>query len=186
MAVEIEVDNITQHLRGWEPQEFLARKYKSEPALPIRGGWGYSEVDAVVIDKSHPARIKAQPFDGVGVEHVFAKLRMFEELIGTRPVGKQHAGCGLKLLDQRLVVGEGGKKYDVLRFNISALPLETWETMKAEWEGPDGFTSDDFDIEDHKRRREAATVHYVGEYWFEISSFFGSYGDDEDAAGSNA
>lgn len=55
MAVEIEVENITPYLGKWEPQVFLSRKYKSQPALPIRGGWGYSEADAVVIDKTHPA-----------------------------------------------------------------------------------------------------------------------------------
>lgn len=52
MAVEIEVENITPYLEKWEPQVFLSRKYKSQPALPIRGGWGYSEADAVVIDRS--------------------------------------------------------------------------------------------------------------------------------------
>lgn len=51
MAVEIAVENITPYLEKWEPQVFLSRKYKSQPALPIRGGWGYSEADAVVIDR---------------------------------------------------------------------------------------------------------------------------------------
>ena len=84
MAVEIEVENITPYLKDWEPQDFLSRKYKSQPALPIRGGWGYSEADAVVIDRSHPAAANFRPFNGVEVEHIFARLRMYEELIGCR------------------------------------------------------------------------------------------------------
>ena len=180
MAVEIEVENITPYLGKWEPQVFLSRKYKSQPALPIRGGWGYSEADAVVIDKSHPAAANFRPFNGVEVEHIFARLRMYEELIGCRLEGKQHAGTQIKLKKQSLRGGEDGKKYDVMEFDITALPLEVWEALKAEWEGPNGFRSPDFDQEDHIRRRDAATVHYVGEYWFEISSFFGKSDDDED------
>lgn len=186
MAVEIEVENITSYFKDWEPQEFLARKYKSQPALPIRGGWGYSEADAVVIDKSHPAAANFRPFNGVEVQHIFARLRMYEELIGCRPEGSQHAGCQFKLKKQQLVGGEGGRKYDVMELDITALPLEVWEALKEEWEGPNGIRSPDFDAEEHMRRREAATVHYVGEYWFEISSFFGKYDESDDASGDGA
>lgn len=181
MAVEIEVENITKYHKGNEPQTFLARQYKSQAPLPIRGGWGYSEADAVIIDRSHPAAANFQPFNGVEIEYVFARLRMYEELIGCRPEGKQHLGCNLKLKKQSLRGGENGKKYDVMEFDITALPLEVWEALKAEWEGPQGIRSPDFDQEDHFRRRAEATVHYVGEYWFEISSFFGKYDNDEDA-----
>lgn len=181
MAVEIEVENITPYFEKWEPQVFLSRKYKSQPALPIRGGWGYSEADAVIIDRSHPAAANFRPFNGVEVEHIFARLRMYEELIGCRPERKQHAGTQIKLKKQSLRGDEDGKKYDVMEFDITALPLEVWEALKAEWEGPRGFRSPDFDQEDHFRRRDEATVHYVGEYWFEISSFFGKYDDDEGA-----
>ena len=142
MAVEIEVENITPYFEKWEPQVFLSRKYKSQPALPIRGGWGYSETDAVVIDKSHPAAANFRPFNGVEVEHLFARLRMYEELIGCRPEGKQHAGTQIKLKKQGLRSGENGKKYDVMEFDITALPLEVWEALKAEWQGPDGFHED--------------------------------------------
>lgn len=180
MAVEIEVENITEFYKDWEPQVLLARKYKSRPPLPIRGGWGYSMEDAVVIDKSHPAAANFRPFNGVEVEHVFIQLRLWEELIGTRPPGQQHSGCEFKLIRQALVGGEDGKKYDKMLCDVTALPDEIWEELKAEWEGPNGIRSPDFDAEEHMRRREAATVHYVGEYWFEISSFFGAYGDDED------
>lgn len=182
MATEIEVENVTKYFKDWEPQVFLARKYKSKPPLPIRGGWGYSKEDAVVIDRSHPAAANFKPFNGVEVEYAFIQLRMYEELIGTRQPGEQHMGCKFKLIKQNLVAGEGGKKYDVMLCDITALPDDVFEALKAEWEGPDGFASDDFDVEEHERRRGAATVHYVGEYWFEISSFYGRDGDDEDAS----
>lgn len=181
MAVEIEVDQVTKFYKDWEPQVLLSRKYKSQPALPIRGGWGYSQEDAVVIDRAHPAAANFQPFNGVEIERIFIQLRLWEELIGTRPPGQQHLGCTFKLIKQSLVGGEDGKKYDLMECAITALPDHVWEELKAEWEGPNGFRSPDFDEDDHVRRRDAATVHYVGQYWFEISSFFGKYDDqDED------
>lgn len=60
---------------------------------------------------------------------------MYEELIGCRPEGRQHAGTQIKLKKQSLRGGEDGKKYDVMEFDITALPLEVWEALKAEWEG---------------------------------------------------
>lgn len=180
MAVEIEVDPVTEFYKEWEPQALLARKYKSRPPLPIRGGWGYSKEDAVVIDRAHPAAANFQPFNGVEVERIFIQLRLWEELIGIRPEGRQHSGCQFKLIKQSLVSGENGKRYDLMECDITALPDHVFEELKAEWEGPNGFRSQDFDEDDHLRRRDAAMVHYVGQYWFEISSFFGKY-DDEGA-----
>ena len=178
MASEIQVENVTEFYRDWEPQVLLSRKYRSQPALPIRGGWGYSKEDAVVIDTLHPAAANFRPFNGVEIEHLFIQLRLWEELIGIRPPGRQHSGCKFKLIKQSLVDGANGKMYDFMECDITALPLDDWETLKAEWEGPNGFRSPDFDEADHMRRREAATVRYAGEYWFEISSFFGKDDDD--------
>lgn len=180
MATEIEVDQVTTFYKDWEPQVFLARKYKSQPALPIRGGWGYSKDDAVVIDKTHPAAANFQPFNGVEVEHLFIQLRLWEELIGIRKPGQQHLGCKFRLITQSLVGGDNGKMYDRMECDITALPDHVWEALKAEWEGSHGFGTPDFDEADHMRRREAATVHYVGEYWFEISSFVGKDDDEAD------
>jgi len=167
----VKIERVSDFYRDWEPQDLLARKYKSMSPLPIRGGWGYSKEDAVVIDTTHPAAAHWQPFQGVRIEHAFAQLRMYEELIGIRPEGSQHAGCEKRPLEQMLVRGDEGKLYDVLRFEIKALPLDVWERLKAEWEA--GVDSPGFDRAEHECRREAAMVRYVGEYWFEISSFFG-------------
>ena len=103
MAVEIEVEDVAGFYKDWEPQVLLARKYKSQTALPIRGGWGYSKEDAVVIDRSHPAAANFQPFNGVEVERNFIQLRLWEELIGTRQPGQQHSGCKFKLKQQSLI-----------------------------------------------------------------------------------
>jgi hypothetical protein len=49
--------------------------------LPIRGGWGYSMDDPVIIDKDDPIVPKGRRFDGVGVEYAFVDKRIHAELV---------------------------------------------------------------------------------------------------------
>ena len=174
MARDIEVNPLAGRYKdGWSPHRVLTTVYKSYPELPIRGGWGYSKEDAVIIDRMHPAAANFHPFNGVEIEYIFVKLRMYEELIGMAPLGQQHSGCRYSTREQQLMDGEAGKLYDVLICDLTALPDDVFEELKAIWEGPDGFRSPSFDVEAHQHKHELATVHYVREYWFEISSFFG-------------
>ena len=157
------------------PRQLLSEHFKSIGELPIRGGWGYSEQDAVVIDRDDPIVPSDQPFDGVGIEYVFVEKRIYEELIISRPIGHKHLGVRWTKIGQRLVSGDDGRKFDVLRFDVTAFPETEWDALKGEWEGSGGGRSPDFDLEAHELKRQAAQVHYIAEYWFDITSFFGRY-----------
>lgn len=157
------------------PREIFVQDFKSIGELPIHGGWGYSKEDAVIIDKDDPIVPPGRSFDGIGIEHVFVEKRIYEELIIFRPAGWKHLGIGWERIEQRLVVGDDDRKYDVLRFDVTAFPEAEWEALKTEWEESDYGQSPDFDHEAHQSKREAAMVHYVAEYWFDITSFFGRY-----------
>src|SRR5262245_1324602 len=127
------------------PRKVLAEHFKSlDGELPIRGGWGYTREDAVVIDAQDPVVPKNLPFDGVGLEYVFVEKRIHEEMIIFRPPGQKFAGIRWQLLDQALM-GEGGRHYDRLRFEITAFPEEAFHRLKAEWEGPSGYGNPSFD-----------------------------------------
>ena len=157
------------------PRQLFIQHFKSIGELPIRGGWGYTKEDAVIIDRDDPIVPLGRPFDGISIEHVFVEKRIYEELIIFRPAGWKHLGIRWKRIDQRLVVDDDDRKYDALRFDVTAFPEAEWEALKAEWEGSDDGQSPDFDHEAHQRKRDAAMVHYVAEYWFDITSFFGRY-----------
>lgn len=157
------------------PRELLKQHFKTIRELPIKGGWGYSMESAVIIDSDDPIVPRGGPFNGVGIEYEFVRARIYEEMIIFQPPGRKHCGIEWKLIVQRLALGDNDKKYDVLRFDVTGLPEADWDSLKAEWEGPDGIMSPDFDREAHDRRREAALVHYIAEYWFDITSFFGRY-----------
>lgn len=170
MATEISVRQLATRE---SPRQILREDFSSFPDLPIQGGWGYDEETAVIIDKNDPSVPKGVPFNGVSIEYAFADRRLWEELIIFRAKGSKLAGIRKTLVEQRLTSGSRGDTYDVLKFQVTALPEEDWEALKAAWEGPEGFQSPNFNHEAHMQRHEAATVTFVAEYWFEISSFYG-------------
>lgn len=154
------------------PREILAAHFKSLGTLPIHGGWGYTLDDAVIIDKNDPVVPKEIPFDGVGLEYIFVGKRIYEELIIMRPENDIYAGIKWKLLRQELL-NHDGKSYDRLIFEVTAIPDKDWQELKAEWEGSNGHTSQDFDIDGHLKKRDSKTIRYVTEYYFDINSFYG-------------
>ena len=156
------------------PRDILAADFKSlEGELPIGGGWGYSQEDAVIIDKNDPVVPSGMPFDGVEIEYVFVEKRIYEELIIFGPKQERFAGIKCNLLKQRLTEHKG-KSYDVLSCEVTALPIKDWEELKAEWHGPGGYGSPGFDADAHLEKAEARKVRYVTDYWFDITSFFGN------------
>jgi hypothetical protein len=165
MPIEINVSRIKTKV---SPREGLGKN------LPITGGWGYSKEDAVVINKNDSIVEDEIEFDGVAIEYVFVEKRVYLELIVSKKRGHQFSGIEWKLLEQRLHMDEYGI-FDVLTFDVTAIPDADWEVLKAEWESYNGFEDSPIEREAHIKRSNAKTVHYQAEYWFEISSFFGGW-----------
>ena len=157
------------------PREIIAEDFNID--LPIRGGWGYAQDDACIIDKHDPTVDPTLPFNGVAVERVFVEKRIYEEMIVFRPNGERFSGIRWNLLKQKLLQ-DGDNVFDKLVFEVTAFTESDWEELKAEWEGPDGFGSPHFDVVAHNKKRNARMIRLTKEFWFEISSFyFGTRGD---------
>lgn len=155
------------------PREILAADFKSlRGVLPIRGGWGYSQEDACIIDKNDPLVDPSVPFDGVGLEYVFVEKRIYEEMIIFRPDGEKFSGIRWNL-QQQSTFREGWMVFDKLVFEITAFPHKDWEELKAEFEGPQGYGHPEFNDEAHERKRQEKMVRLTREYWFNITSFYG-------------
>lgn len=155
------------------PREILAADFKSlRSGLPIRGGWGYSQEDACIIDKNDPLVDPSVPFDGVGLEYVFVEKRIYEEMIIFRPDGQKFSGIKWNLQEQS-TLHEGKRVFDKLVFEITAFSDQEWEELKAEFEGPQGYGRPEFDGGAHARKRQAKMVRITREFWFDITSFYG-------------
>ena len=130
-------------------------------------------IDAVIIDKDDPVVSKGIPFDGVGIEHIVVEKRIYEELIIFRSEDSRYSGIEWNLLEQRLTSYED-RTYDVLSFEITAIPDGDWEALKAEWESNNGFQASESELKAHEKKRNEKTIRYTTEYWFDITSFYGT------------
>lgn len=121
--------------------------------LPIKGGWGYTREDAIIIDKNDPIVNCGLPFDGVAIEYIIVEKRIFEELIIFRPKDQQFAGINHQLITQKLVIEEN-KAFDHLKIAVTAFKQDEFEKAMGEM-------------------TDEQMYHYEADYWFDITSFFG-------------
>jgi hypothetical protein len=130
--------------------------------LPIRGGWGYSMDDPVIIDRDDPIVPKGRRFDGVGVEYAFVDKRIHAELVFFRPPDTALVAIERKLLRQQLSSWDG-RHFDVLNFHIKTLPQPIWNVIR-EANRPEDERND-------LANRLATQLNQ--EFWFDITSFYG-------------
>lgn len=152
------------------PRNVIKECFKKD--LPIRGGWGYTQEDCVILDKNDDTVNKSIPFNGIGYEHLFAEKRLYIELIVSRPENDRYSEIKWSLQKQSLV-NSGGKSFDKLIFDVTAFHDSDWEKLKSEFEGPNGIKSPGFDAEAHERKRNELMVKFESIFWFDITSFFG-------------
>lgn len=151
-------------------RDMLARHYPRDCSnLPISGGWGYSESDAIVFVRCLfpiPAIAKFVPLE----YHIVQKI-LYEELIVFRPKNYRFSGITKSLKVQHLVKRDD-KIYDRLQFLVSCWTDWHWEQLKQEWESNAFGMAPGFDRTAHTAKREAAQVRYDREFWFDISDVF--------------
>lgn len=138
-------------------------------SLPIAGGWGYTQQEAIIFVRHQFPRPSAPDF--VGLEHHIAQKIIYEELIIFRANDDRFSGIDMKLRSQRLVV-KNEAKYDYLDFIISCWSDLHWDSLKAEWEDNDFGRRSSFDLKGHHAKRQAARIDYERQFWFDITEVF--------------
>jgi len=148
----------------------LAEDFPQDCAnLPIEGGWGYTQPEAIVfLREQFPP---GMPPDFVQLEYHIAQKIVYEELIIFRPEDYRFSGIDMKLTKQNLA-GVGGKQYDHLEFSVTCWSDWHWNMLKKEWEDSDFGKSPNFDREQHLFKRNGSQVTYERMLWFDISDVF--------------
>jgi hypothetical protein len=137
--------------------------------LPICGGWGYTQADAIVfVRKQFPIHWMG---DFVPLEYKIAKKIIYEELIILRPKDFRFSGIDLNIKEQRLVEGDS-RIYDQLAFIVSCWSDWHWQQLKQEWEDNDFGIRSGFDQEAHSTKRAASQLAFEREFWFDITEVF--------------
>ena len=140
--------------------------------LPIRGGWGYSQDDACIIDLNDPIVDPSVPFSGIEIEHVFAKIRAYEEMVIFRPESKRFFGIRHDVKQQALI-HKGEKAFERLFIEITAFLDDDWSELRSELEASCFNLEPEFDIDAYDKKRQEKMVRFTREVWFDITGFFG-------------
>jgi hypothetical protein len=99
--------------------------------LPIAGGWGYIQRDAVVFV---PGQFPLPSLDDYRkLEHHIVQKIIHEELIVSRKTGEGFSGIDARVQSQQAIT-ESGRTFDCLDFTISCWSDRHWEFLKTEWE----------------------------------------------------
>ena len=131
------------------PREIIREDFKSVGDLPISGGWGYSFEDAVIINKYDPILSQEDEIDLLNIENIFVEKRIYEELIIFRQADDKFSGIKWSIRKQELTKSND-RTYDVLTFEVNAVPDKDWEMLKNEWEA--GYKSSSFIKELHLQK----------------------------------
>lgn len=132
------------------PSSASLREVLGETGLPIAGGWGYDPGTAVIVDRKYS---DGENFNGVAAEYAYVPHRIRRELEQIKG-NVDWLDCRWKLAEQKMRRDDPGKGFDVLNFKVEAIG---WRKDATSTVAAGNFLR---------------KVTYIGEYWFEISSFF--------------
>ncbi|MBO7173999.1 MAG: hypothetical protein J6V64_06720 [Burkholderiaceae bacterium] len=150
------------HEDRWTFCQILNEDFQQCRNLVIKGGWGYGPNDAIILQAT---------LDMVSIEYLIVEKRLYEELIIFRPKGNQYAGIEWHLKNQALKMIDG-HHYDHLVFDVTAFHEKDWEYLTQDWSKHQAYVGDSEGLAKHEAEREKRQIHFVTEYWFDISKKF--------------
>lgn len=165
----LENTELTNSVKNLSLRRVLFEDFKSiGKELPIKGGWGYSLEDAIIIDKNDPIVDQDLPFHGIGIETLIVEKRIYEELIIFRREGDKFSGINWKTEKQELKnIDE--RYFDILTVQVSCFRDEDFELLRQDVKlnsGQPNFEAN------HTKKRENLQFSYSTKYYFDITSFY--------------
>jgi len=124
--------------------------------LDISGGWGYDNNSAV---KVNSLDIPIDQFI-----HTFASIRANIEMNLTLEEDR-YGGINVNFVNGEQIEIEN-KMYDRITFTITAMKETDYAKFIQEYKDNYGKNKD-FDMDEHFKRREEATISVEADYWFE-------------------
>jgi len=134
--------------------------------LPLKGGWGYTADDAIVIDTGDPI-LKAEKmiYRVSDIPELVVEFRIYYELVNMREPNDQYAGIKWKLIDMK-PVSEGGRKLHQYKYEITAHRAEDYEALRLAYDK--GRLEADWDKDEHFAMHDELMRRYIGEFWMEV------------------
>jgi len=125
--------------------------------LDISGSWGYTKELATIIHTTDNPILQ--------FEHMFVSMRAYVEMNMTQDEEKRYGSINLNEINRERLTFDT-LIYDKVIYKISAIKESMYNTFIQEYK--EGYGQKDFDITEHFRRREEATLSREVTHWFEI------------------
>ncbi|QWE11172.1 hypothetical protein [Polynucleobacter sp. es-EL-1] len=160
----------SQLLTRESPRQIIYEDFNID--LPIAGGWGYDLDTACVINKYDSMVNPNMPFDGVGIEYLFVEKRIYEEMIIFRQSDEKYSGIRWDLEKQELI-SRDDRRYDKLVFSVLGFSDAAWSEITDRFEAiqKSGELEKMVELDRH---RESKAYRFKREFYFEITSFYGT------------
>lgn len=127
--------------------------------LPVSGAWGYKKTEATIINSYE----NTSP---IQLEHMLASMRTFLEMNMMLPEEERYGSINLNEIS-REHMEDRGKRYDKVLYEITAMNEKVYAGFIKEYK--ESYGKDSFDMEDHFKRRKAATLTRIVAYWFDTT-----------------
>jgi len=144
-------------------KEMLKREGRNADIIApeVEGGWGYSEKEAVIV--------KAGDIPEKDQEHFIIKC---EKPICAKILFRHALDLGLSNIhfeeeNQILMRGKGNKKYDVLEYHVSGIPLPLLHNLRNHFEKAQN-EKDEKATEKNIYLHQAMMLIYHIRYWFQL------------------
>jgi len=125
--------------------------------LDIKGAWGYTQEDATTI-LSSPASLTQ-------FEHMFASMRAYVEMNMTKEREERYGSINLnEIAREQLTIDT--HTYDKVTYKITAMKEDIYASFISAYK--EGYGNKNFDISEHFKQREEATLTREVIHWFEV------------------
>ena len=123
--------------------------------LDISGGWGYDNNSALIV--------KAMDIPTDQFVHMFASMRATIEMNMILEEEARYAGVNANFVESKKFE-INNMTYDILTFKITAMKEDVYAELIQEYK--DNYGKKEFDMNDHFKRRNEATISREVDYWF--------------------
>jgi len=126
--------------------------------LNISGSWGYTQALSTIIHSTSTPLIQ--------FEHIFASIRAYTEMNMTQEKEIRYGSINLNETSREQIVNDS-LVYDVVTYRLTAMREDIYADFIKEYK--EGYGKDDFNLSEHFKRREAATLTREVKHWFDIT-----------------
>ena len=126
--------------------------------LEVNGAWGYTQSLATVIEYTDLPTLQ--------LEHTLASMRAYIEMNMTQEKAERYGSINVNEI-AREQTEENSQIYDKVTYEITAMQEDIYASFINEYK--EGYGTEEFDLNDHFKKRKEATLTRVITYWFNLS-----------------